>query len=454
MPRAAGLGLAMVTTGSVLLLVPTRSILLAFAALFGLVMGMALLTPLSTALAMRILAPAAKRSVGILGAMAARGVVTAMSRTAPAVAALVVAVSVTVGLGTMIASFRGTVASWLDATLQADVYVSLPGLVSSRPQGTLEPELARRLMETPGLEGASTYRETRFRTERGSFRGVALDLHPRGEAAFTFKEGGGGRTFEAFREGEGLLLSESLAYRERLLPGDTLRLSTEGEARSFPVAGVFYDYGSDRGVIMMSRATFDRYWSDDGITSLGLFAAEGVEVDALVAELQARAADPAVGADGGQAVRIRSNRAIKSASLEIFDRTFAITGVLRLLAFVVAFVGVLSALMALQLERARELAVLRANGLTPGQVWKLVTAQTGLMGLVAGVLAVPAGLVLALVMVFVVNKRSFGWTLQLQVGPEILLQAVALAVLGALLAGIVPAWRMSRTSPAAALREE
>jgi putative ABC transport system permease protein len=110
--------------------------------------------------------------------------------------------------------------------------------------------------------------------------------------------------------------------------------------------------------------------------------------------------------------------------------------------------------MALQLERAKELAVLRANGLTPGQVWKLVTAQTGLMGLVAGILAVPAGLVLALVMVFVVNKRSFGWTLQLQVGPDILLQAVVLALVGALLAGIVPAWRMSRTSPAAALREE
>jgi putative ABC transport system permease protein len=155
-----------------------------------------------------------------------------------------------------------------------------------------------------------------------------------------------------------------------------------------------------------------------------------------------------------QAVLIRSNRDLKAASLEVFDRTFAITGVLRFLAFVVAFMGVLSALMALQLERGRELGVLRANGLLPGQIWQLVTAQTGLMGLVAGILAVPAGLVLALVMIFVVNKRSFGWTLQLEVGPEILVQAVLLALLGALLAGIYPAWRMSRTSPAVALREE
>jgi putative ABC transport system permease protein len=128
--------------------------------------------------------------------------------------------------------------------------------------------------------------------------------------------------------------------------------------------------------------------------------------------------------------------------------------VLRLLAFVVAFIGVLSALMALQLERGRELGVLRANGLTPGQIWQLVTVQTGLMGLVAGLLAVPAGLLLAAVMIFVVNKRSFGWTLQMELGPEVLGQAVLLAVVGALLAGIFPSWRMSRTSPALALREE
>ena len=151
---------------------------------------------------------------------------------------------------------------------------------------------------------------------------------------------------------------------------------------------------------------------------------------------------------------IRSNRTLRRASLEVFDRTFAITGVLRGLAFAVAFIGVLSALMALQLERVRELGVLRANGMTPGQVWKLVTAQTGLMGATAGVLAVPAGLVLAVVMIRVVNRRSFGWTLQMDVGADVVLQAVGLAVVGALLAGIYPAWRMSRTSPAEALRSE
>jgi hypothetical protein len=107
-----------------------------------------------------------------------------------------------------------------------------------------------------------------------------------------------------------------------------------------------------------------------------------------------------------------------------------------LLAFVVAFIGILSALMALQLERSRELGVLRANGLTPGQVWHLVTAQTGVLGTVAGLLALPAGLALALVMVHVVNRRSFGWTLDLHLGWDLPAETLALAVVGALLAGL------------------
>jgi len=446
-PRAAFLGVVMLSGGFLFLAVPSRSILLSFGGLFGIVMGLALMTPLTTALLMRFLAPLAGRSVGILGVMAARGVVTAMSRTAPALAALVVAVSVTVGLGTMISSFRGTVVRWLEGTLQADIYVSVPGLVSSRPQGTLDPALVDRLVGAPGLEGHSTYREVALETEGGPLRGVALDLFPRGERAFDFKEGGGDRGFAEFRKGSGVFLSESLAYRRDLGYGDSLQLPGERGSFVVRVAGVFFDYGSDQGVVMMSRDTYERNWSDRGVTSLGLFAEEGASVDELVAELQGLVGEE-------QLALVRSNRDLKAASLEIFDRTFAITGVLRLLAFIVAFIGVFSALMALQLERGRELGVLRANGLTPRQIWQLVTFQTGLMGWIAGMLAVPSGILLAAVMIFVVNKRSFGWTLQMEVGTGMIVQAVLLAVAGALLAGIFPSWRMARTSPALALREE
>ena len=220
-----------------------------------------------------------------------------------------------------------------------------------------------------------------------------------------------------------------------------------GASASSRVAGVFYDYGSSSGVVVMSRRTYDRYWDDRRISSLALDLVPGADPAAVMAAVRARAV-------GSQDVVVRSNRALREASLLIFDRTFAITGVLRTLTVAVAFIGMLAALMALGLERAREIGVLRTLGLTPRQVWVLVTAQTGLMGLLAGVLAVPGGLLLAWVLVFVVNRRSFGWTMPLELSPLILLQGVALSVLAAVLAGLYPAWKMATALPADAVRDE
>jgi putative ABC transport system permease protein len=210
---------------------------------------------------------------------------------------------------------------------------------------------------------------------------------------------------------------------------------------------VFADYGSDQGVVMVSRRTYEAYWDDRGVSSLALVLEPGVDTETAVATLRARAA-------GGQDVVVRSNRALREASLEIFDRTFAITAVLRILATAVAVIGVLSALMALQLERAREIGVLRAQGLTPGELWRLVLAETGLLGATAGILAVPVGIGLALVLIHVINRRAFGWSIETAVFPGLLAQAVGLAVLAALVAGAYPAWRMARTPPGPALREE
>jgi putative ABC transport system permease protein len=453
-PRTAVAGVVLLAVGSAALIL-VQDLLVSFGALFAILLGMALLTPATTVVLMALVRPVADRFGGILATMATRGVVTTLSRTAPAIAALTVAVSVTVGLGIMIASFRTTLGRWLERTLQADVYVSLPSPVASRADGTLDPEVVRLLTTAPGVSGASTYRGVHLDTRYGATRVVALDLDPRGERSFDFAEGTAAAAFRAFRGDGAVLVSEPFAYRHGLRRGSEVVLPTPSGEHPFPVAAVFYDYGSDQGVVMMSRETYDRHWEDRGVTSLGLFLAEGVAVETAVDELEDRVASVRAGpARAPPAVVIRSNRALREASLEVFDRTFAITGVLRALAFVVAFIGVLSALMALQLERVRELGVLRANGMTPGQVWKLVTAQTGLMGATSGLLAVPAGLVLAVVMIQVVNKRSFGWTLRMDVGADVLVQAVGLALVGALLAGVYPAWRMSRTRPSEALRSE
>jgi len=440
-----GLGLALLAAGAGLLALPAGGIVGGFGGLFVLMVGCALVTPAAAILLLRPLHRLAGAAFGMLGRLATRGIVAALSRTSVALAALMIAVSAAIGVGVMIASFREAVTRWLEGTLRADVYVSAPSLVGGRPGATLDPGLAARLGATPGVARASTSRVALAQSPLGPVQVVAIDVDPRRPPRWRFREGGGEAVWTA--TANTVIVSEPFATRHGLGLGDAVRLRTDRGEHDFPVAGVFYDYGSSAGVVVMSRATYDRAWADRGITSLALEAAPGVEVAALVAAVRERAA-------GGPDVVVRSNQALREASLEIFDRTFAITGVLRTLTLVVAFVGMLAALMALQLERTREVGVLRALGLTPRQVWGLLTAQTGIMGLLAGVLAVPGGLLLAGVLVLVVNRRSFGWTMPIDASPEILAQGVALSVLAAVLAGVYPAWRMATAPPAEGLRDE
>ena len=440
--RAGWLGLAVVAAGGVVLAVP-GGIVVGFAGLFVVMVGCALLTPAAAVMLLRPLHGLAATAFGLLGRLATRGIVAALSRTAVAMAALTIAVAAAIGVGVMIASFREAVTSWLEGTLRADVYVSAPSLLGSRPDTALDPALVAHLAATPGVARASTSRSVVAQSARGPVQVIALDVDPARSPRWRFREG----SADGVWDGEAVIVSEPYASRHGTRAGTAVRLRTDRGERDLRVAGVFYDYGSSAGVVVMSRRTYDRAWNDRRISALALEAAPGVDVDALVAAVRARAG-------GGPRLVVRSNRALREVSLEIFDRTFAITGVLRTLSLVVAFVGMLAALMALQLERTREIGVLRTLGLTPRQVWGLVTAQSGIIGLLSGVLAVPSGLLLAAVLVFVINRRSFGWTMGLDPSPAILLQGVALSVLAALLAGLYPAWRMASAELAETLRDE
>lgn len=454
-PRLALGGAVLLVAGASLLAVDIRSLAVSYAGLFTILLGAALLTPVATIGIVRLAQPLAGAAFGVLGRMATRGVTAALSRTAVAMAALMIAVAASVGVGIMIDSFRRSVVRWLETSLQADVYVSPPSLVSSRADSTLAPDVVARIRATPGVAAVASQRTVRVQSEAGSVHVIVLDERragagqaaSRGFRAFALKDGDAATLWRRFGAGEVVVVSEPFAYHRRLRVGDRVRLRTDVGEREFPIGGIVYDYGSSEGVVMMARAAYERFWEDRAISGLGVYAEDPLGIDALIGALR-RAAGP------DQDVFIRSNRALREASLEVFDRTFAVTGVLRLLAMVVAFVGVLSALMAQALERAREIGVLRAQGLTPAQVWGLTASQTGFMGLVAGLLALPVGCALALVLIVVINRRSFGWTLQLEIAPAILLQALLLAVGAALLAAVYPAWRMSTMPLSTAMRDE
>jgi putative ABC transport system permease protein len=222
-------------------------------------------------------------------------------------------------------------------------------------------------------------------------------------------------------------------------------LQTDRGDRWFEIIGIYADYSGDQGHLAMSRENYRPYWADLGYSGIGIYAEDGANLKTLENQLNLLIT-------GQQSVK--SEQAIYKASMELFEKTFTVTDTLRWLSAVIAFVGVFSALMAIQFERTRELGVLRALGMTPGQLTALITAETGLMGLVAGLIAIPVGYLVAYLLIFVIYRRSFGWSLAFHVHFDAIYQGLALAVAAAVLAGIIPALRMARTKPAEALRTE
>ena len=443
LPAMTGAGCGLFTAGLALLTLDRHSLAVSYTAILLVITGFAMVTPLATVTLAGVLRPMLKRVWGMLGGMAARGVTTSLSRTGVATAALTIAIAATVSVGIMIGSFRDTLANWLDTYLRADIFIT----TANGDSAPLAPGLVRRLVSTPGIATYSSGRHFRIDSSTGATEMLALDLPPASLSAFHFKAGNPSRVWPAFEHRDTVIVSESYAYHHHLGVGDKVGLRTDAGPRRFAVAGIFYHYGSDRGVVFLSRHTYEKYWRDSGVTSLGIYAKPGVDLRALTERLRRRA-----GAD--HPLSIRTNRTVRELSLRIFDRTFAITSVLRILTMIVAFIGILSALMALQLERAREFAVLRALGLTPRGIWGMVVSQTVVMGLIAGLLALPLGLVLAAILIFDINRLSFGWTLEWHLHPEVLIQALAFALVAALSAGLLPAYKMARTPPAAGLREE
>jgi len=351
-------------------------------------------------------------------------------------------------MGIMTASFRATVSDWLHQTLQGDIYVSASRSSSIRASTPLPPALIEALPRLPGIEEVSLGRSIRIDENLGPVRLLAIQMAKASYRGFGFKGETLTALWERFHSGELILVSEPYAYRRNLKTGDRIAVPVAGGSRAFTIGAIFYDYGTDQGLLVVPMQIYRDYWKDDAVSTLGIFLQQGYPADQVLSAVRQ------ILATVDASVKATPNRDILDHSLEVFDRTFTITRVLRLLVIAVAFAGILSAFLALQLERSLEYAILRATGLTPAELLKLVTLQTGILGLMAGVLALPLGWMMGKVLIEVINLRSFGWSLQSVFPPGLFVEAILLSLGAALLAGVYPGLRLARSAPAAAMRAE
>lgn len=439
LPALALLGGGMVIAGLAVSLWLAGGVFAGFAGLFILLLGAALIAPSSLHLMHRLLSRLPLKGIG---SIAVRNLDRHLSRLGTASAALMVALAASIGVAVMVDSMRGAVSDWLEALLTADVYIAAAGFEDG---ATLPPTVIAMAPEWDTVAAFSSYRNRTLQVGGRKTTLIAADLAAPSRSGFDFVATTAPDPWQGFDRGH-IIISEPLAYRLHLSSNDTLTLPTPDGQQAFRIAGVFRDFASEHGRLFIARQRYQAVWQDPAINTLALFA---VNADSTALFGRARQAF-----SGDDAIEFTAAGEIYAESMRIFEQTFRITDVLRWLSILVASIGVFSALMALQLERRKEYAILRALGLTRRQVSQLIVTESVMLGAQAGLMALPTGLAMAWILTDAIQLRAFGWSMPLSISLQPLALALSIGIAAAILASIYPAWRTAMHDPASQLREE
>jgi len=444
LPRLFIAGLVLLAIGSAILIIETRQLVVAFGGLLFIVFGAALLVPLFSKIIASALLNVFHIRSGLGIGLALRNVTRSLSRSAVSISALMIAVSVIVGVGIMVDSFRYSVVDWLKNTIKADIYI----VGVNREFPVIDASITRRLAEIPGIKEQYVIRS--FKIASGNYAGVSVMAQDREiiQRKWTWKSGDKKELYDQFRKG-GVFVSEIFAWKNGMGAGlgNSLNLITKTGLKPFPVVGIFQDFSSRQGMIVMDSRVYQTYWLDSRISGIALTIDSTVPVESVIEQINRQLADK-------YHFMISSNASIRKAAIDVFDRTFTIIVALQILAALVAFIGVFNSIMSMMLERTREIGILRASGMTRFQLWRMVMAESGIIGGLSGIFALPLGTALAWILVYIINKRSFGWSLDFVIEYHHFAQALGISVLASLTAGVYPSYKIGKQLIVDALRTE
>lgn len=413
-----------------------------YLAALAIAFGASLLVPSVLTAVVRYTTKPIRELFGVAPWLAMANLSGAIRRISISIAALMISVSMMVALAVMIGSFRETVIYWVAQTLQADLFVApAAGQGPGRTQ-TLSADVVEAVARDPEVEAVDRFRniEMPFRDSLvrvGSGEYQVLLAH----GTLLFKTPSDQpRAREAMVAAVGqdaLIASESFSLKYGVSAGDIVLLPTPHGPVRFSVAAVYYDYSSDRGVVVMDRGTFARHFGEHSPTTMSVYLRPGADVDRARDRLLAR-----FGAE--RHVAINTNASLRREVLRIFDSTFAITYALELIAVVVAILGITGTLVTLALEREAELTMLRLIGASRRQIRRMILAEAALIGAVSQAIGLIVGLALSMILIYVVNVQSFGWTIQFHLPWPFFVQSTVLLIAAACLAGLYPARRAGK----------
>jgi putative ABC transport system permease protein len=415
---------------------------------FALLCGFTLLMPAAILGLTWILRPVLFRLFRAEGQVAAENLQSALSRSAVAAASLMTGVAMVVSVAIMISSFKRTVYTWVDQTVQADLIVSAADLSSGISAVPLPESLARELNTIEGVleVDALRSRSIPYQDRRVVLNIADLDVFAR-HTEYPFLEGDHDAIFAEVTSQDSVIVSENFRYRFDVQRGDRVILPTPEGPRSFRIAGVSLDYSSDQGTIVMHWGTFRKYWAEPVVDTIGVYVRPGASLEAVAGEIKQRFGR-------SHRVFLFSNQAFKEEIYQLIDQSFAITYALEIIAIAVGIMGIATALYTSVLERQRETSVLRALGAFRHQIRKIILLESGLLGFLGVGVGTLCGACLSVILVYIINRQSFGWTLRLTFPPWTVGLDLGLIFLTALVAGLWPAHQAARVRLTETLRME
>ncbi len=389
-----------------------------------------------------------RRLLGVEALLASRSLVGSLRRTSVLVGALSTAIAMMTSVGIMVGSFRQTVVVWMDSQLPADLYLRPAGDPGIDKHPTISIDLTNRIEKLPGVEAVD-----RFRSYDISYQGMPATLASAETETSRYYRSSGfvsrRPALDVVRElqqDHTAIVSEPFANKHHVKTGDTLTLPLGERDVSLRVIDVFYDYASESGFVILDRGTMLRYLPDPAPTNLAVYLRSGADLETVRHNIEQVSAN--------HDILIFSNRDIRNEAVRIFDQTFAITYALEAVAIMVAVMGIAGALLALVIDRRRELGLLRFLGAATGQIRKMILVEAGVLGLLSNLAGLALGFVLSLVLVFVINKQSFGWTIQFHWPVAVLAAALTVVYVATVLAGLYPARIATRLNPIEVVHEE
>lgn len=358
-----------------------------------------------------------------------------LANTSFSVSSLAMAVCLLVGITLLVESFRETLVRWVDRSLRADVYVTATTAARPASGATLNPQLVARLEAVPEVESVDPLRRLFLRVGGRRVAVVAVDLSRPAEQRRLALLSGGDAVGRAVRD-RGVLIGEPLSRSADLAVGDAVEIEgPEGPVR-LPVSGVYRDY-TEGGSVTMDIGLMAATLGAGPLTSVALHLRPGADPETVAAGIESR--------HPRGSLRVRSNRRLKDDVLHIFDQTFAVTRILQVMSLIIAACAITLTLLVVAQEKASEIALYRTLGAFRRQVFWLFVSKGTAMACLGLTLGFAGGIGLGVVLIFIIQKSYFGWSIE-WTWPWLLLAGEALAIVcAAVLASLYPALKASRT---------